>query len=428
MIIGGPVFIYRNVPAGCGQASPIYLLESIRPRTITCTFVVCVSLILALIPVIYDLSLPSESSVRIGIAFCLIVALVAIVFFLPVNIYHRVSINVPGGRELIGVIKSYAARTRLMRVLRLLLKEKYFTLFVAIIIVVTLVVPLIPRYGFVSNEVNPSVLKNIPAASGVLSGEILLEKEGELSFEYGMLNSEEILAGDEPSDVYIGKDQIDHGLIYLKVLGADESKLNILLVPNGFMADGGNMRPYGEGYYPLVHGSGEYVCVVLAEQNDGTYMEAFRTVFFAEFDANDPYNYSNVFSMYSEESRLARKAYELTYNLDDRDAMAKRIKNYLSWNFRYSYGSEGFHELVDNDAIYDKGEGVCYHYASLYSSMMKSIGIPTREVRGYVFGRDLKYHSWNEYLNENDEWIPIDATGALKESGFKYVKTEFSER
>ena len=298
----------------------------------------------------------------------------------------------------------------------------------AVVSIVALVMLFNPSYGLTSNEVDPKVLDNMSSPLGLLSEKQSLENAGELRFEYGTLNKEEILTGDDPAVVYIGKDEISKGLVYIKIVGANESKLRVLLVPKDSEFDGTSMRPYGEGYYPLTHGPGEYLFVVLGKQNDDVYKEVFRTNFIAKFEADEPYKYSNVFSKYSYESELAKKAYELTYKLDGRDAKAKRVKNYLSRNYRYAYGSEGAHELVDNDESYERGEGVCYHYASLYSSMMKSIGIPTREVRGFLNGDDAKYHAWNEYLNDENEWVLIDSTGVVQESGYEYIKTEFSER
>ena len=283
-------------------------------------------------------------------------------------------------------------------------------------------------YGLDSKAVDEIVIKDMPVPLGIIEMKPILEKEGELHFESGKVEKEEILIGDDPAIVYLGKEAISIGLLYLKIEGADESKVKILLVSKDHEVDSDSFRSYGEGYYPLVHGSDEYIFVVMGMQQNNSFSEVFRTSFYAEFDENEPYKYSNVYSQYSCDSDLAKTAYKITYGLDDSDVKALYIKDFINRNFRYSYDVEGAHELVDIDAAYEKSEGRCYHYAALYSSMMKSIGVPTREVRGYLHGDDTKYHAWNEYLNEDNEWVQVDATGLLQESGFMYSKSEFSER
>ena len=288
---------------------------------------------------------------------------------------------------------------------------------------------LIPSYGLMSSNVNPRIIADMPVPLGLIHEELELINEGELEFKHGSVVKEDILTGDEPACVFVGKTEIDRGLLYVKIIGAYESKLNVLLVPKEFEVYEDILRPYGEGYYPLIHGPAEYIFAIMAEQSNGLYTEVFKRSFIAEFHVDEPYKYSNVFSLYELDSDLAKKAYEITHRLNSSEDKAKRIKSYIRRNFSYSIEMEVGHELVDNDYLYEAEEGVCYHYASMFSSMMKSVGIPVREVRGFLITNyDSKYHSWNEYLNEDGEWIFIDAMSMRQVLGRDYYRTEFSER
>ena len=72
------------------------------------------------------------------------------------------------------------------------------------------------------------------------------------------------------------------------------------------------------------------------------------------------------------------------------------------FNLMYDY-------LPDIEKTYIEGSGICYDYASLYAAMLRSIGIPTKLVKGYTAENPDVYHAWNEvYIN--GEWIIIDTT------------------
>ena len=130
-------------------------------------------------------------------------------------------------------------------------------------------------------------------------------------------------------------------------------------------------------------------------------------------------------------------------------AKARSIKKFIDNNFYYDYETESLildnlnnnsnndsssnsetnkivNDVVDTDLAYNNGKGVCFHFSSLFSSMMKSIGVTTREVRGYSWSTDSAYHSWNEYLDESGNWIPIEV--GTKVLNNKVYRDDYSER
>ena len=53
------------------------------------------------------------------------------------------------------------------------------------------------------------------------------------------------------------------------------------------------------------------------------------------------------------------------------------------------------------------GKGICFDYASLTASMLRSQGIPTKVIFGYVSPDDL-YHAWNMFYTEESGWVTVE--------------------
>jgi transglutaminase/protease-like cytokinesis protein 3 len=54
----------------------------------------------------------------------------------------------------------------------------------------------------------------------------------------------------------------------------------------------------------------------------------------------------------------------------------------------------------------DTGKGICFDYASLAASMLRSQGIPTKIIFGYVAPDNL-YHAWNMFYTEESGWVTV---------------------
>jgi transglutaminase-like putative cysteine protease len=66
--------------------------------------------------------------------------------------------------------------------------------------------------------------------------------------------------------------------------------------------------------------------------------------------------------------------------------------------------------LPDISQVWTAGKGICYDYASLLASMLRSQDIPTKLVKGYS-PNIQGYHAWNEvYLADEGRWVIVDAT------------------
>ena len=55
----------------------------------------------------------------------------------------------------------------------------------------------------------------------------------------------------------------------------------------------------------------------------------------------------------------------------------------------------------------ETGKGICFDYASLAASMLRSQGIPTKIIFGYVAPDNL-YHAWNMFYTEEKGWTKVE--------------------
>lgn len=91
--------------------------------------------------------------------------------------------------------------------------------------------------------------------------------------------------------------------------------------------------------------------------------------------------------------------------------------------------------LGDDDAmdefLFTSRRGFCEHYAYAFAVMMRSVGIPTRIVGGYLGGEvnpvnrtvivhQFDAHAWNEVWLEGRGWVRVDPTAAVSPERILY--------
>ena len=109
-------------------------------------------------------------------------------------------------------------------------------------------------------------------------------------------------------------------------------------------------------------------------------------------------------------------------------AKVTAILDYLS-QFPYKLEVEALPEGTDSVAhfLFTRKNGFCLHYASAAVVMLRSVGIPSRLVVGYLPGepgkipgqyilRDKYYHAWPQVYFPGYGWVDIEATPGSPES------------
>ena len=169
---------------------------------------------------------------------------------------------------------------------------------------------------------------------------------------------------------------------------------------------------YG-GYetFPLTSGSGTYKVEVYENVTGSSYANAMSTSISAQIqDSTLPYRYPNQYVNYSANSTSVAKGKELAASAADDLTVVSNVYNYVIKNVAYDTakantisagGLTGY--LPDPDVTLSTGKGICFDYAALMATMLRTQNIPTRLEVGYVSGG--AYHAWVSVYIAEKGWV-----------------------
>ena len=165
---------------------------------------------------------------------------------------------------------------------------------------------------------------------------------------------------------------------------------------------------HGNGYevFPLTAGSGSYTVGVF-ENISGT---KYSTALSAQFEAGitntfGPYLYPNQYVNFTATSLPIAKAVELAYPASSDLEVVEQVYNYIISHFSYDYDKaatvvSGYLPVVDN--VYRSNTGICFDYAAVMATMLRTQNIPTRLEVGYV---GEEYHAWISVYIKDMGWV-----------------------
>lgn len=89
---------------------------------------------------------------------------------------------------------------------------------------------------------------------------------------------------------------------------------------------------------------------------------------------------------------------------------AMQVSRYIKTHFTYAKAVTSSSSPVDD--VLDMGKGVCQDFAHLMIAILRSFGIPSRYVSGYLHrpGKDSQSHAWVEVWLGDAGWYGIDPT------------------
>lgn len=177
--------------------------------------------------------------------------------------------------------------------------------------------------------------------------------------------------------------------------------------------------------FPLTSGDGSYTLEIF-ENIEGT---SYSTLFTQSIDVSisnefGPYLYANQYVNFAPDSTVIEKGSELARSADEDLEVVQNVYNYIITNFTYDYDKAATVEsgyLPDVDEIYSKQTGICFDYAAVMATMLRTQNIPTRLEVGYM--EDV-YHAWiSTYISgkgwvngiiefDGNEWTLMDPTFA----------------
>lgn len=162
--------------------------------------------------------------------------------------------------------------------------------------------------------------------------------------------------------------------------------------------------------YVLQSGSGEYTFRVMQNTTEDKYAEIYSATVSVQLE-NElvPFLRPNQMVNYTAASDCVAKAAELAAQAGTEAGVVANIYSYIQNNIDYDTQKAetvqaGY--LPDPDETLHSGKGICYDYASLAAAMLRSQGIPTKLITGYVQPGEL-YHAWNMIWLEETGWITV---------------------
>ncbi len=162
--------------------------------------------------------------------------------------------------------------------------------------------------------------------------------------------------------------------------------------------------------YVLQSGSGSYTFRVMQNTTEDKYAEIYSAT--AEVALENelvPFLRPSQMVNYTADSACVAKASELAAQASTESGVVANIYAYIQNNIDYdTHKAETVQAgyLPDPDETLGSGKGICYDYASLAAAMLRSQGIPTKLITGYVQPGDL-YHAWNMIWLEETGWITV---------------------
>lgn len=163
-------------------------------------------------------------------------------------------------------------------------------------------------------------------------------------------------------------------------------------------------------FLPLQMGSGKYQLTVYENTTENRYMELCTQELVAEL-VNEfvPFLHSNQYVSFTKQDESVRLAGKMAKEAESESDFVKAVYKYICSSIRYDNQlaesvQSGY--LPQPDRTMELGKGICLDYSALAAAMLRSQGIPTRIIVGYM-GEDALYHAWNAIYLQETGWITV---------------------
>ena len=174
--------------------------------------------------------------------------------------------------------------------------------------------------------------------------------------------------------------------------------------------------------FPLQMGSGVYSYIV-CQRREGTKFAVIQKgeVEVELSDEFQPFLRPSDYVPYDRRSDSVKKASEFARAADTSLDVVKSVYEYVTKNIKYDVKKAEKADTdipADPDKTMKTGYGICLDYAALAAAMLRSQGIPTRMIYGYV-GEDDLYHAWNMFYTEETGWVTVKFEVKKKETWYR---------
>lgn len=195
------------------------------------------------------------------------------------------------------------------------------------------------------------------------------------------------------------------GYFYIRYTG-DNQKVKLQIFSDTSITYTYNIAPGVDTVIPFNLGSGEYSLTVYENIQDNEYAMVYAEDM--DIKLNDelkPFLYPNQYVWFTAGSDTTALAKQLTDGCTNELEAVGKVYDYMIKNITYDYDKAenvqpGY--LPDVDEILSIKTGICFDYSAVMSSMLRSVGIPTRMEIGYSGDA---YHAWVSVYTRDQGWI-----------------------
>ena len=203
----------------------------------------------------------------------------------------------------------------------------------------------------------------------------------------------------------------DDGYVKIKYLKETTKKLKVIIEKGQgkYTYDLNNKGEYDT--YPLQMGDGKYKIRVFENIGGNRYATKQTVTITVKLkEENAPFLAPNQLVNFADTSETIKKAAELTEGKTDNFEKIDVIYDYIITNIKYDTEKantvkSGY--LPSIDEILKTNKGICFDYASIMASMLRSQDIPAKLVTGYSSKLNV-FHAWNEVYTEETGWIKLN--------------------
>lgn len=187
--------------------------------------------------------------------------------------------------------------------------------------------------------------------------------------------------------------------------GADKAKM-LVSTPSGTQYTYTLLPSDTYEAFPLSGGSGLYQVEILEHAYDDMYATAFaQDIDVVLNDEFKPFLYPNQYAWYTQKSEATKYALKLSRQSSGDLDFVENVYHYVIENISYDKElaanvPSGY--IPDIDETMRTKKGICFDYASLMASMLRSQGIPTKLEVGYS---GTAYHAWIDVYLKESGWI-----------------------
>jgi hypothetical protein len=190
--------------------------------------------------------------------------------------------------------------------------------------------------------------------------------------------------------------------------GSSKIKIQVIKDDNEYLYD---IRPGKDEIFPLQSGDGAYTIRAMKNAGGTKYFELYSTNTNVKLsDKFQPYLRPNQYAGYKKKSKCVKTARKIAKSSSDEEDFVKQIYEYIGGQYKYDKDKANNMEkgyIPDPDKMLSDKKGICFDYACLAASMLRSQGIPTKIIFGYVEPDNL-YHAWNMFYTEKDGWSSVE--------------------